>query len=92
MPEWQISYLLVFMTALEFICAQSPIALKGFLIEIWYSMFSVKYMVNNILDTQTMFLESTPLNVYHGIKGFGIFSSVFCILCGLQDLSLQRNK
>ena len=72
-----ISYLLVFMTALEFICAQSPNALKGLLIGIWYSMFSVKYMVINILDTHTMFLESTPWNIYHGIKGFGIFLSIF---------------
>ena len=72
-----ISYLLVFMTALEFICAQSPNALKGLLIGIWYSMFSVKYMIINILDTHPMFLEITPWNIYHGIKGFGIFLSIF---------------
>ena len=78
------------MTALEFICAQSPNALKGLLIGIWYSMFSVKYMVINILDTHTMFLESTPWNIYHGIKGFGIFLSIFafsvvCKICRYRE-------
>ena len=64
-----ISYLLVFMTALEFICAQSPNTLKGLLIGIWYSTSSVKYMVINVLDTHPLFLESNPWSIYHGIKG-----------------------
>ena len=71
-----ISNLLVFMTVLEFICAQSPNALKGLLIGIWYSTFSVKYMVTDIMDTHPFFLESSPLSIYHGIKGFGIFLSI----------------
>ena len=70
-----ISYLLVFMTVLEFICAQSPNALKGLLIGIWYSTFSVKYMID-ILETHLLFLESSPWSIYHGIKGFGIFLSI----------------
>ena len=72
-----ISYLLVFMTALEFICAQSPNALKGILIGIWYSMLSLKYMVINVLDTHHVLLETTSWSIYHGIKGFGIFLSIF---------------
>ena len=71
-----ISYLLVFMTVLEFICAQSPNVLKGLLIGIWYSTFSVKYMVIDVLDTHPLFLESNPFSIYHGIKGFGIFASI----------------
>ena len=88
-----ISYLLVFMTALEFICAQSPNALKGLLIGIWYSMFSVKYMVINILDTHSMFLESTSWNIYHGIKGFGIFLSIFAfsVVCKIYRYR-ERNE
>ena len=77
-----ISYLLVFMTVLEFICAQSPNTLKGLLIGIWYSTSSVKYMVIDVLDTHLLFLESSPWSIYHGIKGFGIFVSIlsFCIV------------
>ena len=65
------------MTALEFICTQSPNALKGLLIGIWYSMLSLKYMVINVVDTYPMFLETTPWSIYYGIKGFGIFLSIF---------------
>ena len=71
-----ISYLLVFMTVLEFICAQSPNAMKGLLIGIWYSTSSVKYMVIGVLDTHPLFLESSPWSIYHGIRGFGIFLSI----------------
>ena len=71
-----ISYLLVFMTVLEFICAQSPNALKGLLIGIWYLTSSVKYMVIGVLDRHLFFLERSPLSIYHGIKGFGIFLSI----------------
>ena len=71
-----ISYLLVFMTVLEFICAQSPNTLKGILIGIWYSTSSLKYMVIGVLDTHPFFLQSNPWSIYHGIKGFGIFVSI----------------
>ena len=71
-----ISYLLVFMTVLEFICAQSPNTLKGLLIGIWYSTSSVNYMVINVLDTHPLFLDSSSWSIYHGIKGFGIFVSI----------------
>ena len=71
-----ISYLLVFMTVLEFICAQSPNSLKGLLIGIWYSTSSVKYMVIDVLDKHPLLLESNPWSIYHGIKGFGIFLSI----------------
>ena len=71
-----ISNLLVFMTVLVFICAQSPNTLKGLLIGIWYSTSSVKYMVIDVLDTHPLFLESSPWSIYHGFKGFGIFVSI----------------
>ena len=71
-----ISYLLVFMTVLEFVCAQSPNAMKGLLIGIWYSTSSLKYMVIGVLDTYPLFLESIPWSIYHGIRGFGIFLSI----------------
>ena len=85
------------MTELEFICTQSPNAVKGLLIKIWYSMFLVKYIVNNIFDTQTRVLESPPLNIYHGVKGFGIFSSIFassvvCIIYRYRETNEIVNK
>ena len=70
------SYLFVFMTALEFICAQSPNDLKGLVIGIWYSLLSIKFILINVLDTYPPYLELIPWNIYHGIKGFCIFISI----------------
>ena len=36
-----LSFLLVFMSAIEFICAQAPLRLKGLLIGLWYASLSV---------------------------------------------------
>ena len=38
-------YMLVFMTVLEFICAQAPFRLKGFMVGIWYAMLAIKYFI-----------------------------------------------
>ena len=70
------TYLLVFMTVLEFICAQAPYTMKGLLIGIWYSTLSIKYLLVNIMDG--FMVEETTWNIYHGIKGFGIFISIVC--------------
>ena len=72
-----LSYLLVFVTTIEFICAQSPNALKGLLIGIWFSMLSLKYMVTNILDIYPPLLKPNSWSIYHGIKGLGMFLSLF---------------
>ena len=71
-----ISYLLIFMTILEFICAQSPNALKGLLIGIWYSTTSIKFVAIHMLDTSSSTSETIPWNIYHGIKGISIFLSI----------------
>ena len=78
-----LSYLLVFVTTVEFICAQSPNAMKGLLIGIWYSMLSVKYMVVYVLDTHMFFKDASEWNLYHGIKGTCIFISIiiFSSIC-----------
>ena len=73
-----IAYLLIFMTILEFICAQSPNSVKGLLIGIWYSTLSIKFAVIHVLDTQSSTLEIIPWNIYHGVKGIGIFLSIIC--------------
>ena len=69
-----LAYLLVFMTVLEFICAQAPYTMKGLLIGIWYANLSIKYLVVNILDEYMV--ETTTWNIYHGVKGLGIFLSI----------------
>ena len=71
-----IAYLLVFMTVLEFICAQAPYTTKELLIGIWYSTLSIKYLLVNIMDG--FMVEETIWNIYHGLKGFGIFISIVC--------------
>ena len=78
-----LSYILVFMSVLEFICAQSPNAMKGILIGVWYSMLAIKYFLINILDTHDGLLGVIPWNVYHCIKGIGIFISIamFSVIC-----------
>ena len=77
-----LAYLLVFTTVLEFICAQSPNETKGLLIGIWYSMLSIKSFFINNMDTQVI-MDTTNWNIYHGIKGIGIFLSLaaFSLVC-----------
>ena len=43
-----LSFLLVFMTALEFICAQAPLRLKGLLIGLWYATLAVNCLLVGI--------------------------------------------
>ena len=75
-----LAYLLVFMTVLEFICAQAPYTMKGLLIGIWYSTLSIKYLIVNVLDGYM--IKETTWNIYHGVKGFCIFLSIlsFCFV------------
>ena len=42
--------LLVFMTALEFICAQAPQTMQGLLIGLWYGTHSIRYLLVAILE------------------------------------------
>ena len=73
-----LSYLLVFLTTIEFICAQSPNAMKGLLIGIWYSMMSIKYIVVNNLNIRKNLLQTDSWSIYHGIRGVRIFVSIIC--------------
>ena len=76
-----LAYLLVFMTVLEFICAQAPHTMKGLLIGIWYASFSIKYFTVGVLDVYMV--EEVTWNIYHGVKGFSIFLSIifFSLVC-----------
>ena len=78
-----LSNLLVFLTMLEFICAQSPNAMKGLLIGVWYSMLSIKYLAINVLDRYRTLHETVPWFLYHGAKGVAVFLSLiaFSLAC-----------
>ena len=72
-----LSSLLVFMTVLEFTCAQAPKSMIGLLIGIWYSLVSFKSIVVNNLDQYNHLLRDTnSWNIYHCVKGFFMFLSV----------------
>ena len=72
-----VSYLLVFATVLEFICAQSPNEVKGLLIGIWYSMQSLKYTLIGFMDSWSRLMDTVPWSIYNGAKGLGILLSIF---------------
>ena len=75
-----VAYLLVFTTALEFICAQAPLRMKGLLIGIWYATFSLQYLVTYELDE---FIESyNVFIIFHGVRaGLILFSLImYCIV------------
>ena len=72
-----VAHLLVFMTALEFICAQAPRSSQGLLIGLWHTGYSVRLLVVGILDN---FLTSEfQWYVYQGAKtGFVfLFTAMF---------------
>ena len=72
-----LSNVLISVTVLEFICAQSPNSMKGLLIGIWYSTLFLKFMVIDILDiSDFLLIETIPWSVYNCVKGLTIFLSI----------------
>ena len=74
-----LAFLLVFMTTLEFICAQAPLRLKGLLIGIWYALLAVYYLPVAVSDT--FITDVTTWEVFHEVKAFLIFLSLMLYLC-----------
>ena len=71
------SYQWGFMTALEFICAQAPLRMKGLLIGVWYSMSTLQiHVLDNMIVT-----VATQWFISHGIKCFLIFLSLLMYCC-----------
>ena len=62
----------------EHFCSDPPVSDATLYILIFHCccMEFLIYMVIDDLDTHPLFLESSPLSIYHGIKGFGIFVSI----------------
>ena len=71
-----VSFVLVFLSMIEFICAQSPNAMKGVLIGVWYLMLSFKFFVISNLDMYPELLNVNTWSAYDGVKGLGIFVSI----------------
>ena len=73
------AFILVFMTTLEFICAQAPLRLKGLLIGIWYASLAVYYLpvrVSELFVTNIVTWE-----VFYEVKAFLIFLSLMLFMC-----------
>ena len=73
------SFFLVFMTALEFICAQAPLRLKGLLIGLWYALLATNYLLVEVPELFTV--SSLSWTIFHAFKAFAIFLSLMIYMC-----------
>ena len=67
------------MTALEFICAQAPLRLKGLLISVWYSLLAINYLLVQVPELFTVIGSSWI--IFHEVKAFFVFLSLMMYLC-----------
>ena len=74
-----LSYLLVFMTALEFICAQAPLRLKGLLVGVWYALLAVTYMFVELPELFT--INNLVWKVFHACKACIMLLSLALYIC-----------
>ena len=74
-----LAFLLIFLTTLEFICAQAPLRLKGLLIGIWYALLAVYYLP--VAVTELFITDVITWEVFHEVKAFLIFLSLMLYLC-----------
>ena len=72
-------YFLVFMTALEFICAQAPLRLKGLLIGVWYALLAINYLLVQVPEQFTV--TGNSWIIFHEVKAFFVFLSLVMYLC-----------
>ena len=74
-----LSFFLVFMTALEFICAQAPLRLKGLLIGLWYALLATNYLLVEVPELFTV--SSLSWTTFHAVKALAIFLSLMIYMC-----------
>ena len=78
-------YMLVSVSVLEFIFAQAPFRLKGFMIGMWYAMFSITYLFLNIIDFFITYFckEEKVWVIYESVKIgiIGLSLIIFGISC-----------
>ena len=74
-----LAYHLVFMTALEFVSAQSPLTTKGLLISIWYALSSQRYLIQAAaavyIDKEEVWL------IFQGVKVSLMLLSLLVYCC-----------
>ena len=61
-----LSLLLVFMTTLEFICAQAPLRMKGVLVSLWYASQAVSYLFIGV--PEVYITHRYAWDIYQSIK------------------------
>ena len=83
-----LSFLLVFMTALEFICAQAPLRLKGLLIGVWYAFLAINYLGVQVAGITINALLSWE--VFHEVKSFIIFLFLMLYVCVSTRYSYRK--
>ena len=71
-----LSFLLVFLSAIEFICAQAPLRLKGLLIGLWYASLSVHYLLVEVPDIYILLTDGTTWVIIQEVKAFLIALSL----------------
>ena len=71
-----LSFLLVFLSAIEFICAQAPLRLKGLLIGLWYASLSVYYLLVEVPDIYIPLTDGTTWLIVQEMKAFLIALSL----------------
>ena len=71
-----LSFLLVFLSTIEFICAQAPLRLKGLLIGLWYAFLSVHYLLVEVPDIYIPLTDGTTWEVFQEVKAFFIALSL----------------
>ena len=67
------------MTALEFICAQAPLRLKGSLIGLWYASLEVTYLMVGVAEA--FIIDSNSWEIFDEVKAFLIFLFLMFYLC-----------
>ena len=65
-----LSHLLVFMTALEFICICAPQCSRGLLTGLWFSSYSIRSLLVGLLDNYVK--DATAWYIYQGLKALFI--------------------
>ena len=71
-----LSYMLVFVTTLEFLCAQSPRTMQGMFIGFWYSMGAIKFLFMFSVDFWSTYYHPALIHVLYVIKVCVSFASV----------------
>ena len=78
-------YMLVFVTVLEFICAQAPFRMKGFMVGIWYAMFFINFLLLNMIEFSitSFYKEDRAWIIYESIRIgiIGLSLIIFGISC-----------